>query len=345
MSAHLPFGAAGFPGVGEAAAEHGNPALQVGAGDGDHDNHGGDQLQHGGRHIEPQGDRIDQAEDEGAQHHADGALRNAPAAHEGAADQETRQGDSHHAGADVDVHGLLGLGQEAAGEGGEGVRHAEADGGGEGGVNRRGAHHVGVVARGADGEAETRPQEEREEDDHQDDGDEGDEELILAGKGGAFQEGLRLGEDGLGLVHVQEGGIAHDGDVDGVEGGVHDDAGEEALDPHAGLEEGRDEAGDDPGAHGGRKGQPGVAGDGDDSAHAGAEGEAAVRGQVADIQHRVAQEQRKNGQGVDQAEFKRGLAEAESSGKSHGRNSFKSSIIKVQSAKFKDQIRGVTQGH
>ena len=75
-----------------------------------------------------------------------------------------------------------------------------------------------------------------------------------------------------------------------------------------------------------------MAGDGDDSAHAGAEGEAAVRGQVADIQHRVAQEQRKNGQGVNEAEFKRGLAEAEGSGKSHGNNSFK-----VKSLKFKVQ--------
>ena len=322
ISAHLPFGAASFSGVAESATEHGNPALKVGTRDGDYDDRGGDQLQHGGRHVEPQRDCIHQTEDEGAQHHTDGALRNAPTAHEGATDQETGKGNRHHASADVDVHGLLGLGQKATGKGGEGVRHTEADGGGEGRVDGRGAHHVGVVARGADGETETRAQKEREEDDHQDDGDECDEKFILPGESGALQEGLRLGEYGLGLVHVQQGGIAHDGDVDGVEGCVHDDAGKKALHTHPGLEKSRDKAGDDSGTHGGRKGQPWVPGDRDNSTHAGAEGEAAVRGQVADIQHRVAQEQRKYGQGVNEPEFERGLTEAESSGESHGKKSF-----------------------
>ena len=297
----------------EAAAEHGDLALEVGAGDGDDDDHRRDQLQHRGRHVEAQGDGIDQAEDERAQDHADGALRNASAAHEGAADEEACQGDGHHAGSDVDVDGLLGLGQEAAGEGREGVGDAEADGGGEGGVNRGRAHHVGVVARGADGEAEARAQEEREEDNHENHGDEGHQELILGRQGGSLQEILRQGEDGLGLVHVQERGIAHDGDVDGIEAGVDDDAGKEALDPHAGLEQGRDEARDDARKHRGRQGEPGVAGDGNHGAHTGAEGEAAVRGQVADVQHRIAQEQGQNGQGVDETELQGGLAETKGS--------------------------------
>ena len=58
--------------------------------------------------------------------------------------------DDDDAGTGVDVHGLLILAHYRAGKAGHGIGKAEADGDGERRIQRRRAHHVGIIARRAE---------------------------------------------------------------------------------------------------------------------------------------------------------------------------------------------------
>ena len=132
-------------------------------------------------------------------------------------------------------------------------------------------------------------------------------QLILLSQEGVLQQSPGLGEHGLGFVHVQQGGAAHDGDIDGVEPGVDDDARQEAVNAHFRLQQGGDEAGEDSGGHGGQNGQVGMPGNGYHSTHSGTQSEAAVGGKVAYIEHGVAQKQCQHGQRADEAQLQGGL--------------------------------------
>ena len=287
-----------------AAAQHGQLLFKIGGGDGQHHDHRGYQLQHEGGHIQPQGDGVHQAEGKSAHHHAHGPLEDAALAQQHLTHEQGGQGDGHHAGADVDADGFLALGQQTAGQTREGVGHAQAHNGGEGGVDGGGADHVGIVAGGADGQTQAGAQKQGQKYHHGGYGDDRHQQLILLGKDGALQQSPGLGEHGLGFVHVQQGGAAHDGDIDGVEPGVDNDARQEAVDAHFRLQQGGDEAGEDPG---GQDGQVGMPGNGHRSTHGGAQGEAAVGGQVAHIEHGVAQKQRQHRQRADEAQLQGGL--------------------------------------
>ena len=290
-----------------AAAQHGQLLFKIGGGDGQHYDHRGYQLQHEGGHIQPQGDGIHQAEGEGAHHHADGPLEDAALAQQHLAHEQGGQGNGHHAGADVNADGFLTLGQQAAGETREGVGHAQAHDGGKGGIDRGGADHIGIVAGGADGQAQAGAQKQGQKNYHGNNGDDRHQQLILLRKNGALQQSPGLGEHGLGFVHVQQGGAAHDGDIDGVKPGVDNDARQEAVDAHFRLQQGGDEAGEDSGGHGGQNGQVGMPGNGHRGTHGGAQSEAAVGGQVAHIEHGVAQKQCQHRQRADEAQLQGGL--------------------------------------
>ena len=122
---------------------------------------------------------------------------------------------------------------------------------------------------------------------------------------------LRHGEDRRDLVHVQVGLVAGQRHVHRIQPGVHDNTGQQALHPHPGLQCRRHKAGDHAGQHGGRQRKPGIPGDRHQRADCRAEGEAAVRRQVAHIQHRIAQEQAQDRQGIHQAQFHRRLAQGQ----------------------------------
>ena len=201
----------------------------------------------------------------------------------------------------------MALRQQAAGQTREGVGHAQTHDGGEGGVDGGGAHHVGVVAGGADSKTQPRAQEQCQKRHHQRHGHQSHHQLILVGQERALQQRLGLGEHGLGFIHVQQGGAVHDGDIDGVEAGVDDDARQKAVDAHFRLQQGGDEAGEHAGGHGGQNGQIGMPRDGHRGAHGGAQSKAAVGGQVADVEHGVAQKQRQHRQRADKPQLKSGL--------------------------------------
>ena len=71
------------------------------------------------------------------------------------------------------------------------------------GVNGGRAHHIGVVAGGADGKTEPGFQEEAEEDAHKHDRDDRDSELIFPGKGGAREQVFHVGKDARRLIHIE----------------------------------------------------------------------------------------------------------------------------------------------
>ena len=81
-------------------------------------------------------------------------------------DEQRGQGYGDHTAAHIDIKGLLLLGHQAAGQRREGVGDAQAHGGGEGGIDGGGAHHVRVIARCPDGEPQPRAQKQRKKHDH-----------------------------------------------------------------------------------------------------------------------------------------------------------------------------------
>ena len=121
---------------------------------------------------------------------------------------------------------------------GQGVGNAKPDDRCECGVNGGRAHHIGVVAGGADGKTEPGFQEEAEEDAHKHDRDDRDGELILSGKGGAREQVFHVGKDARRLIHIENRRAAHDGDIHRVERSVDDDAREQAVDAHFRLQHG-----------------------------------------------------------------------------------------------------------
>ena len=150
-------------------------------------------------------------------------------------------------------------------------------------------------------------QKQGQKNDHGNHGDGRHKQLILLSQEGALQQSPGLGEYGLGFVHIQQGGAAHDGDIDGVEPGVDDDARKEAVNAHFRLQQGGDKAGEDSGGHGGQEGQIGMPGNGYHSTHSRTQSEAAVGGKVAYIEHGVAQKQCQHGQRADEAQLQGGL--------------------------------------
>ena len=132
-------------------------------------------------------------------------LRMLPFAQQHLAHEQGGQGNGHHAGADVNADGLLTLGQQAAGQTREGVGHAQAHDGGKGGIDRGGADHIGIVAGGADGQAQAGAQKQGQKTTTAITAMTATKQLILLRKDSALQQGPGLGEHGLGFVHVQQG--------------------------------------------------------------------------------------------------------------------------------------------
>ena len=99
------------------------------------------------------------------------------------------------------------------------------------------------------------------------------------------------GDEQVILVHV-DGlvGLAHDLQVDGVEGQLSQDAGQDGRDAHKGVEQAGDKAGSKAGQHSHQQCCPDVhAGKQAHDAHRAAGTEAAVHGQVGYIQNTVGQ--------------------------------------------------------
>ncbi len=127
------------------------------------------------------------------------------------------QGDGHHAGADVDADGFLTLGQQAAGQTREGIGHAQAYDGGKGGIDRGGADHVGLspVARMARPSRVCRNRTKKTITAIT--AMASTSSLYCSARKVPLQQSPALVNTVSVFVHVQRGGAAHDGDIDGVE--------------------------------------------------------------------------------------------------------------------------------
>ena len=309
--------------------------LHIRRGDGDGDDDGGDELEVLGRDVQPQRQRDDQAVDDAAEHDADDALADpAAAAGKDLADDQTRQRDRDHAGAEVDVAELVVLTDQAAGERREGVGEAQADRDGDLGVDGGGADHVETVARRADGKSERRAEKPDEHDrDHTQQQREQHQRAPLAAAG----ECLEQRKDRIAPRDGHVGRKAHDREVDRIQAGVRDDAGEDALHAEARLQKGGDEAREHTSSHGRRQRQKRMPRDGEHRAHGAAERKAAVGREVCNVQDGKADEQRQRDEAVNQADLKRGLQHCQ-----HKRPSFGISDISQNSAAWSSRARSCT---
>ena len=133
------------------AALERRPPLDARRGDGQRHDDRREQLQALHRHdLRVEYDRVDEAVDQRADERGEHATRHAAAAEHRFTDDEAGKADDDDAGAGVDVHGLLILAHHRAGKAGHGIGKAEADGDGERRIQRRRAHHVGIIARRAE---------------------------------------------------------------------------------------------------------------------------------------------------------------------------------------------------
>ena len=275
------------PGQGAALSGLESPPLPDGGGrDGQGHHQGGHQLEavHW-HHLGVKHQSVNETVEDAARHYRNGSPEHGAPAHDGLTDNQAGQADDHDSGAAVDVSCLLGLAHYCAGQAGEGVGHAQADGDGEIGVDGGGAHHVPVVAGGADAEAQPGAQEGHQQHTRQHGDPPGEEDGVpVAADAGGAEEG----EDGILLEQGLVGLPAHGHEVYGIQPRVGDDARQDGGHSQLGLEEGGDKPGAGPGQHGGGDGQEGVSRGGEGHRHGAAQDETAVGGQVGDVQHPVA---------------------------------------------------------
>ena len=118
---------------------------------------------------------------------------------------------------------------------GKGVGDAKADNGRKDGVDRRrsGPYPGYCPWRGWQGPASSSKTGARSTVDENRPRWQADDELQLPGQGRARQQVLHLCEDGDRLIHIEDGGVAHDGDVDRIEPCIDDNTGKQTVDAHA----------------------------------------------------------------------------------------------------------------
>ena len=276
-----------------------------------HDDDRRHQLQHKRRHIQPQRDGIDQPEDHRAQNRTHRAQKDSAAAENRAADQQRGQRDGDHTLPDVDIRRLLILREQAAGQRRKAARGTQADRSGHGRVDGRRAHHVGIIAGRADGEAHAGAKEQRQKQYDQHHCRKRGQQLILPSERRTGQRSFHERKHRLRLVETQKRRAVHNGNVDGVQRRIDDDPGKQTVDAHARLQNRHDQPGHQSRAHRRKNGQHRMARHGCDRAGHSAEREAAVRRQVADVQHRVTQIQRQYGHRADKPKFQRCLYQSQ----------------------------------
>ena len=283
-----------------AAAAEGCLGAQRRCRDGQRHDDGRDQLQTFRGDIGTQCQRDDKAVDHAARHGGHSLDPHAAAAEERLADDEGRQTDNDHAGAEVDVGRALVLRQHRTGQCRHGVGDAKPHRDGEGRVDRGGAHHVGVITGGADGQAQPGAQKRDEQgaDGHRDN--HCDQQL---GGGTLAESALRRRKDGHGLEHRHIGGKAHDRKVYRIKPRVGDDACQNGGHCQPRLQKRRDKACGGTGQHGQRQPQKWVAGHSGGGRDGTAQRESAVGRHIGDVQHAEAQEQRHRNQRVDEAKL------------------------------------------
>ena len=268
---------------------------QVRQGDSQRHDDGRDELETLRREVQPQGDGDDETVDYAARHRADDLERDAAAAEDRLADDERSE-------ADDDVGGLLILREDRARERRDGVRGAQADRDGHARVDGARAHHVGVIARGADGEPQPCAQKQDQQHAHHRRDGRGEDELI---RRRAAEEIPEHGENRVGLEHVHVGRKTHHREVHRVKSGVRDDAREDGRHAQPRLQQSGDEARRGTGQHGQRDPKDRVPRHGQHGGHRAAQRERSVRGHIRDIQDAEAQKQRHRDKSIDKAQLQR----------------------------------------
>ena len=262
------------------------PLLDARRGNGQRHNDGRQELQAlDGHDLRVEYDGVDEAVNDRAENRGDDALFDASAPEQRLADDEAGEADDDDARAGVDVHSLLILADDRAGERREHVGKAQADRDRERRIQGRGAHHVGVIARGADGKTHARAEKQHQQKTGQKRDKRCEQQLVpLAADAGLAQHR----EDGLAAKQALVGFPAHGHQVHGVKAGVRDDAGEDRRHAELRLQKRGDKARARAREHRGEDGEDRVSRGRHGDGHGRAEDEAAVGRQIGDVEDAVA---------------------------------------------------------
>ena len=209
------------------------------------------------------------------------------AAEQGLADDDSGQTDDDGTTAHADIGKALILAQQCTGQGHQTVGDRQTQHHIEAGVDTLGTAHGGVGTGGADAAAQLGAKEPvQHADDHGADQNDHDDGVVQGNLLDPAQ-----GDQQVVLVHV-DGlvGLAHDLQVDGVEGQLGQDTSQNGRDAHKGVEQTGDKAGGQTGQQGDEERCPDVhAGEQAHNADRAAGAKGTVYGQVSHIQDAVGQ--------------------------------------------------------
>ena len=267
----------------EPAFEHRELAFEIRNGYSQNNDNRRNKFEHERRHIEAERNRINETENERTENHSDKLNGDFSFARENAADKKRRKRYRDHARADVYIDGLLRLREQTTRKGGKSICDAKPHNGGKRRIYRRRAHHIGVIACGANRKPEFGFEEKRQDHANGDYGDSRDYKFVLSRQKSAVQKIFCLCENGVGAVHAELRGLAHDRDIHRIKRGVDDYSRKQAVDAHFSLQKRRYKARNKPCRHGGGNGKIRVTRYCDDRADGCSESEAAVGGKVADV--------------------------------------------------------------
>ncbi len=267
----------------EPAFEHRELAFEIRNGYSQNNDNRRNEFEHECGHIEAERNRINETENERPENHSDKLNGDFSFARENAADKKRRKRYRDHSRADVYINGFLRLREQTTGKGGKRVCYAKPHNGGKRRIYRRRANHIGIVARGADGKPEFCFEKKRQNHANSDYGNGSDNKFVLSRQKSAVQKVFCLCENGVGTVHTELRGLAHDRDIHRIKRGVDDYSRKQAVNAHFRLKKRGYKARNKPCRHRGGNGKIRVTRYCDDRADGRSESEAAVGGKVADV--------------------------------------------------------------
>ena len=192
--------------------------------------------------------------------------------------------------------------QKAAGERNAGVGKGQGQDFYAVHIQRRGAHHGFVIAGGADAQAVMgfeKPDQNAEDERAKQDGHEGVHPVF------AQQAKQRAVEQRFGRDERDVGAGIHDEQVDGIQPAHCENAGENGVHAHFGLQKPGNGAGQGPGQGAGQQAQERMACDRTHGGHRQAQGKAAVGGEVRNVENAEADIHAQGQQAVEEAELQR----------------------------------------
>ncbi len=249
--------------------------------------------------MEAQRDRDRKTIQATAEDHAHDPAENTVLTDKRLPDDQAGKRDRHHAGAEVNITGLLIMSYQAAGKRRHRAGNAQAYGNGKARIDAGRLHHILVVSGRADRKSYPRAEKPCQKHTHDhNDNDRYDQAVPVASQH-IFEQAV----DCLVFKNRQVGRKAHYCQIHGIQPRVHDDPGKDRLHTELCLKRRHDKAGTDASRHRRKQRKHRMSHDRHLRAHGAAQRKAPVRRQVGNVQDGIAQKQGQRDQRVDKAEL------------------------------------------